>query len=269
MLFLTNRIRQLRNEKGLTLKQLADEFNKFTEKDRGTIKKISYATLSRWENGTNDPPSKSLEKLANYFDVPVGYLSGVLSLKKDDDESIEKDLFKLLSEETKRSENEIKYLEKLGQLATLIGKANLKEYLINNNLLTSTYYDDTFRGQGLNLMVNLIKLGATREHFKARETLGVFYDLELLEKTFRDMGYNSFALDKKIDKLSVKLISGDDTLGENISERIYMLFRIFVSIVQEANSDRNAQEMLNEIQQLIYELAPKDDDIYRVYESRS
>lgn len=82
MLSLKNRIEQLRKEKGLTLKDLANEFNEFTKNYRDTIKPISYATLSRWEKGVNDPPSKSMEKLATYFDVPVGYLQGVTDEKE-------------------------------------------------------------------------------------------------------------------------------------------------------------------------------------------
>ncbi|GAB9258951.1 helix-turn-helix domain-containing protein [Ligilactobacillus animalis] len=71
-----NRIEQLRKEKSLTLKDLANEFNEFTENHRDMIKPISYATLSRWEKGVNDPPFKSMEKLADYFDVPTPYLQG-------------------------------------------------------------------------------------------------------------------------------------------------------------------------------------------------
>lgn len=74
---LNNRIKELREKRKLTLKGLASEFNRFAESDRDNIKPISYATLSRWEKGVNDPPYKAMEKLADYFGVSVSYLQGI------------------------------------------------------------------------------------------------------------------------------------------------------------------------------------------------
>ena len=64
-----NRIKELRKNKGLTLKELAVEFNEFTKKDRENIKTISYSTLSRWEQGVTEPSLNTWQKLADYFDV--------------------------------------------------------------------------------------------------------------------------------------------------------------------------------------------------------
>lgn len=71
-----NRIKELRKEKGLSQKEFAKAFNEFS-KDNENIKSISYATVSRWENGENEPKLETWIKLADFFDVPVSYLQGL------------------------------------------------------------------------------------------------------------------------------------------------------------------------------------------------
>ncbi|TGY53841.1 helix-turn-helix domain-containing protein [Ligilactobacillus murinus] len=78
-----NRIKELRKNKGLTLKELAVEFNEFTKKDRENIKTISYSTLSRWEQGVTEPSLNTWQKLADYFDVPIPYLQGLGMSKQE------------------------------------------------------------------------------------------------------------------------------------------------------------------------------------------
>lgn len=59
-----NRLKELRKEKKLTQKELAD------------IAEVSKRTLAYWEKGeTNIKPDKA-QKLADYFGVSVGYLLG-------------------------------------------------------------------------------------------------------------------------------------------------------------------------------------------------
>lgn len=59
-----NRLKELRKEKKLTQKELAD------------IAEVSKRTLAYWEKGeTNIKPDKA-KKLADYFGVSVGYLLG-------------------------------------------------------------------------------------------------------------------------------------------------------------------------------------------------
>ena len=50
-----NRIKELRLEKQLTLKELAEEFNEFIDNVKMNIKKTSYSSISRWEKGINEP----------------------------------------------------------------------------------------------------------------------------------------------------------------------------------------------------------------------
>ncbi|MBJ6746411.1 helix-turn-helix transcriptional regulator [Streptococcus sp. 121] len=59
-----NRLKELRTEKKLTQKELADII--------GTTK----LTISNWENDKHSMNSEKAKVLADYFGVPVGYLLG-------------------------------------------------------------------------------------------------------------------------------------------------------------------------------------------------
>ena len=59
-----NRLKELRKEKKLTQKELAEETD------------IPYRTLQRWENGESQIKPEKAEKLADYFGVSIGYLLG-------------------------------------------------------------------------------------------------------------------------------------------------------------------------------------------------
>ena len=60
-----NRIKELRKENGLTLKQL------------GSHTQIPVSTLSSYEKGERNPKIDKLISLAKYFNVPVSYLQGI------------------------------------------------------------------------------------------------------------------------------------------------------------------------------------------------
>jgi transcriptional regulator with XRE-family HTH domain len=62
--FKNNQIAELRKEKGLTQRQLAEEI--------GT----SQANLSRWEAGIIEPSIIECWKLADYFDTSIDILCG-------------------------------------------------------------------------------------------------------------------------------------------------------------------------------------------------
>jgi transcriptional regulator with XRE-family HTH domain len=79
-----NRLKELRQRKKLSQKEFAAAFNKFLKdsdspiKDNhGNIKKISYATVSRWENGQTPIPSIYYSSLAAFLDVSLPYLQGL------------------------------------------------------------------------------------------------------------------------------------------------------------------------------------------------
>ncbi len=58
------RLKELRLKKGLTQKEIAEEFG---------IKQPNY---QQWESGKRKPSSETLEKFANFFGVTMDYLSG-------------------------------------------------------------------------------------------------------------------------------------------------------------------------------------------------
>lgn len=69
-----NRLKELRKEKKLTQKELADKIN------------VSKITVLRWENGERQIKPDKAEKLADFFGVSVGYLLGY------DDNNFEKQI---------------------------------------------------------------------------------------------------------------------------------------------------------------------------------
>ncbi len=62
--FKNNKIAELRKEKNLSQRQLANEIE------------TSQANLSRWEQGLNEPSIIECWKLADYFDVSIDVICG-------------------------------------------------------------------------------------------------------------------------------------------------------------------------------------------------
>lgn len=73
---MSNRIKELRLSRKMTLKKFANDFNKFTENSRDKIRSVSYATISRWENEENKPKLEMWRKLAIFFNVSLGFIQG-------------------------------------------------------------------------------------------------------------------------------------------------------------------------------------------------
>lgn len=67
------RLLELRNEKGLTQRQLAQILN------------VSQGTYNNWENGNTEPSIEQIIKLAEFFDVTTDLMLG-----RTDDRTIEK-----------------------------------------------------------------------------------------------------------------------------------------------------------------------------------
>lgn len=67
-----NRIKELRKEKGITVKDLGEKFG------------ISQSMLTNYENGSSLPRDNDIwTKLADYFEVSVPYLMGLTSRPSD------------------------------------------------------------------------------------------------------------------------------------------------------------------------------------------
>lgn len=84
----TERLKELRKSKGITLEKLAEEL--------GTAK----STLSRYENGLREPKKDFLEMLSEYFDVSVDYLLGGTNTKNNNNNNLikEKDVEEILED---------------------------------------------------------------------------------------------------------------------------------------------------------------------------
>ena len=76
-----NRIRQLRKEKDLTLKELSQKLE-----EKGTP--LSASSLIKYERGERNPKLETWIKLADFFNVPVPYLQG----KNENEANWENDL---------------------------------------------------------------------------------------------------------------------------------------------------------------------------------
>lgn len=70
---LAERIRELRQKKNLTQKDIADKLI------------ISHQTVGSWERGRTEPSSDALKELATIFDVSIDYLLGNESSLDTDD----------------------------------------------------------------------------------------------------------------------------------------------------------------------------------------
>jgi transcriptional regulator with XRE-family HTH domain len=70
------RLKELRNEKDLTLDMLVADLNL-----RYPDLKFNKSMLSRWENGINDPSLEYAKHISMYFDVSLDYLIGLTDSK--------------------------------------------------------------------------------------------------------------------------------------------------------------------------------------------
>lgn len=71
----SKRLRELRENAGITQKEIAEMLN------------VKPATISRYENGTNEPDTKTLRWYAEHFDVTLDWIFGLTNhprtIKKD------------------------------------------------------------------------------------------------------------------------------------------------------------------------------------------
>lgn len=69
-----NRIKELRKEKKLTLKEVSSQL------EQNNLK-ISPDALAKYERGDRKPKIENWQKLADFFDVSVPYLKGEITYK--------------------------------------------------------------------------------------------------------------------------------------------------------------------------------------------
>lgn len=72
---LKDRLKLLRNEKGLSMDMLVWDMNMKYQLE------LNKGLVSRWENGINEPSLRYASYLAQYFDVSLDYLTGLTDVK--------------------------------------------------------------------------------------------------------------------------------------------------------------------------------------------
>lgn len=101
-----NKIKELRKQKHYTLQNVADAIG------------VSNGTVANYENGKREPKLAMWQKLADYFDVDIGYLQGVTDYENANDL-----INKIASIEN--SEEKIKFIKSLNSKdIRLIASAN-------------------------------------------------------------------------------------------------------------------------------------------------
>lgn len=93
---LHNRIKELRKEKGLTLKELGEKVG------------MRDNTLSQYENEKRNPQEKTWEKLADFFGVSTSYLMGLSSERDDPYESVARILNKMHFNDDPKKDKQIR-----------------------------------------------------------------------------------------------------------------------------------------------------------------
>lgn len=71
------RLSELRKKKNITQQKLADHL------------RVSRSAVAMWETGASEPDNKTLDSIANYFDVSVDYLLGRSDSIKDEEGGID------------------------------------------------------------------------------------------------------------------------------------------------------------------------------------
>ncbi|WP_140457178.1 MULTISPECIES: helix-turn-helix domain-containing protein [Priestia] len=144
------RIRQLRKEKGLTLRELSDELD------------IPFTTLGNYEREDRQPNFETFECLAKYFGVTIDYLSGRTEERTFDEYVLNndfKDLQKLIAQTTPEARTIVTDI--FDQVYLIVGdelrsdNVNMKEmehvfevinfiFRLKNKLVWSKSQDDFF-----------------------------------------------------------------------------------------------------------------------------
>lgn len=110
------RLRDLRRENNLTSRELAKLLN------------VSQPTITRWENGLQEPSKKNVKKLASYFNVSSDYLLGLTDEREPYKKPLKFEEALKILENTKRNDDiftitdNIKNLsdEQLHTIATIV-----------------------------------------------------------------------------------------------------------------------------------------------------
>ncbi|KYD11045.1 hypothetical protein B4102_0105 [Heyndrickxia sporothermodurans] len=94
---LGERIRQLRKEKGMTLRDLSNELE------------IPFTTLGNYERGDRQPNFETFKAIAEYFEVSIDYLVGRVDARNMDEYLLQTD-YELLSKLLREADPKVREL---------------------------------------------------------------------------------------------------------------------------------------------------------------
>lgn len=158
----SNRIRELRKKKGLTLKELSQQL-----KENGV--KLSASSLIKYERGERNPSLENWINLANFFGVSVSYLQGLT----DDENTFVindlKDLDSKLGDSAFKPGNTVKIKDFIARIAT---NEEVKKHFIHD-VLPNIISDNHLRFFSEEYSI----LKRKSEYKKAFESLGAFLDV--------------------------------------------------------------------------------------------
>lgn len=140
-----NRIKELRNKKGLTVAELANIIN------------VSPSMLSNYENSKSEPRNKEIwTRLASFFDVSVPYIRGFnadkIKLNDVQEDDLTKKLISTLDYEDKTLNETIERRKKNRE--KMQNSFNKLSKLLNENELDSSKISDEF----INLWEHIMEL---------------------------------------------------------------------------------------------------------------
>ena len=140
-----NRIRELRNKKGLTIAELANIIN------------VSPSMLSNYENNKSEPRNKETwTRLASFFDVSVAYIRGFnadkIKLNNVQEDDLIKKLIRTLDYDDKTFNETIERRKKNRE--KMQNSFNKLSKLLNENELDSSKISDEF----INLWEHIMEL---------------------------------------------------------------------------------------------------------------
>lgn len=243
-----NRLKDLRKEKNITLVAMSKELE------------IPRSTLNRYENGDSEPKQETWEKLADYFDVSVGYIMGISNQRFDPEKELEitrKIFFDIL---------EKKELAPNIPLKDSYEKAF--EYFNNNNLddvlktITTKFINDHPNPKNtkiidevrrINLYASIILLYI--DTAKTNQNL-IEYSISNLPKDIKINEYNHVSEKIEIDLsksnlVKSKIFSKDiSTLSDEATEEIVKLLnshRVLTIYKYENGVDELLQSEINDI----------------------
>ena len=190
---MSNRFKELREHKHLTLQQLSDQTGI-------SVSSLSAYEKNKGEKGYRSPKLENLDKLARYFHVSLAYLRGETNVKygsikvhypKEVLDYWEKEYETSLNK--KSSETMLSFNELLNKKASKDLKATIQSHFVS-------FYDfqkEVIKKSSWDIIAEdvsqitwlLYKIFIASDHFQLKERTEVPYDLDrILSKTIAELG---------------------------------------------------------------------------------